>query len=184
LEKAFEQLKRYPVDKLADSDIVERAAKQYVALAERYAETSDSARSMACLGKAIDVAPAHTAHWFRYQQSRMGLKQRNLRKAFQGLFTIARIPDAPRPIIEKILSPAGVARVAPYWPASPKSILKPLILCLSMFGWFFRRLTTSGLPDLHTSITAVILVWLFVVRHFVHRLRAESSSIRKLFYRI
>jgi tetratricopeptide (TPR) repeat protein len=223
LEKAFEQLKCYPVDELADRHIMERAIRQYLELVGRYAETGHSARSEACLAQAIEFAHSNatvlnhlssqlgelgekreiaadyvlaktcyalaiqadpTAHWLRYRQSCMALKQRNLRKAFQGLFTIARIPDAPRAIIEKILSPAGVARLAPYWPASPKSILKPLMLCLFMSGWFFRRLATSGLRDLHTSITAVILVWLFVVRHFVHRLRAESSSIRKLFYRI
>lgn len=221
LEKAFEQLKRYPVDKLGDRHIFDRAVKQYLGLAEKYAKTGDSPRAMAALRRTIDVARSEaatlnhlcsdvgelgekreiaadcllaeqcyaiavqadpTAHWLRYRQSRLALKQRNLRKAFHGLLTIARIPNVPRAIIEKILSPAGADRLSPYWPASATSILKPLMLCLSISGWFLRRLATSGLGDLHTSISAVILVWLFVARHFGRRLRAESLSIRKLFY--
>jgi 2-polyprenyl-3-methyl-5-hydroxy-6-metoxy-1,4-benzoquinol methylase len=184
LEKSLEQLRLYPVNQRVDSQISDRAATQYVDLGEKYAETGDSVRSAACMAKAIDVARPDTAHWLRYRQSRMALKQRNLRKAFHGLFTIARIPNAPRAIIEKILSPVGAVRLAPYWPASPQSIMKPLTLLLFMAGWFFGRLATSGLRDLHTSITAVLLVWLFVARHFVRRLRAESSSIRKRFYKI
>jgi tetratricopeptide (TPR) repeat protein/SAM-dependent methyltransferase len=223
LEKAFEQLKLYPVDQVRDSHILDRSVRQYVDLAERYAETGDSARFATCLTRAVECAHSDaavlnrlgshlgklgekretavdyllaekcyalaiqadpTAHWLRYGQSRMALKQRKIRETFQGLFTIARIPNAPRAIIEKILSPEGGARLAPYWPASPKSIVKPLTLSLFMSGWFFGRLASSPLRDLHTSITAVILVWLFVTRHFVRRLRTESSSIRKLFYRI
>jgi SAM-dependent methyltransferase len=223
LEKAFEQLKLYPVDQFGDSHILERAARQGIDLAEKYAEIGDSARSAACLTRAIECARSDaavlnhlcshlgelgerremaadyllaeqcyalaiqadpTAHWLRYGQSRTALRRGNFRKAFKDLFTLARIPDAPRAIIEKTFSPTGATRLAPYWPTSPKSIVKPLTLSLSMSGWFFGRLTTSGLRDLHTSVTAVVLVWLFVARHFVRRLRVEFTSIRQLFYRI
>jgi len=220
LEKAFEQLKRYPVDKAGDRHILDRVMKQYLDLAEEYANTGDSRRATAALQRAIEVARLEmpvlnllcqylgglaekremaadylfaeecyavavqadpTDHWLRYRKSLIALKQRKLARAFHGLFTIARIPNAPRAIIEKILSPAGADRLSPYWPTSATSILKPLMLCLSMSGWFLRRLAKQGLGDLHTSISGIVLVWLFVVRHFVRRLRAESSSIRRLF---
>jgi tetratricopeptide (TPR) repeat protein len=220
LEKGFEQLKLYPVDELGDRHIMERAARQYLELVGRYAEIGDSARSAACLTRAIECARSDAAvlnhlcshlgelgerreiaadylfaekyytlaiqadpaaHWLRYRQSRMALKQKRLCEAFQGLFAIARIPNAPKAVIENILSSAGAARFAPYWPASPKSIVKPLMLCLCMSGWFFGRLANSGLRDLHTSVTAVILVWLFVARHFVRGLRNAASKIRKRF---
>jgi hypothetical protein len=111
----------------------------------------------------------------------MAMKQKNMREASQGLFAIARIPNAPRAIIEKILSPAGAARLAPYWPASPKSIIKPLMLSLCMAGWVPARLANSGLRDLHTLVVATFLVWIFVARHFVRRLKGDASKIRKLF---
>jgi len=223
LEKAFEQLKLYPIDELGDRHIMERAERQFLELVGRYAETGDAGRAAACLTRTIDIARSDavvmnhlclylgelgekrelaadyllaetcyalaiqadpTAHWHRYRQSRTALRQRNFRKAFHGLFTIARIPNAPKAIIEKILSPAGAARLAPYWPASPKSIVKPFTLWLYISGWFFGKLANSRLCDLHTSMTAVILVWLFVARHFVRRLRIELLGIRRLFYRI
>jgi hypothetical protein len=113
----------------------------------------------------------------------MALKQGKVREAFQGLFAIARIPNAPKAVIENILSAEGAARLAPYWPASPKSIVKPLTLWVCMSGWFFASLAKSGLRDVDTSITAVILVWLFVARHFVRRLHDDLSKIRKLIYK-
>ncbi len=223
LEKAFDQLKLYPVDPAVDNQITERAVRQYLVLAGRHAEANDSAGLLGCLARLVELARSHapaqhpicqqlgelgekremiedyllaetcyssalevdsTAHWFHYRISLLALKQKHLRQAFRCLFTIAGIPNAPRAIIEKIFSPAGTARLAPYWPASPKSIVKPLTLLLCMSGWFFGRLVKSGLRDLHTSITAVILVWFFVASHFVRRLRFESSKVRQLFYRI
>lgn len=184
LEKAVEQLQLYPVAELGDRYIGDRAALQYGDLAVKYAETGDSPRSAACLARAIDLARPDTAHWLRYQQSRMALKRRNLRQTFGGLFTLATIPNAPRAIIERILSPAGATRLASYWPASPKSILNPLVLWFYMSGWFFSRLARSGLRDILTSLTAVILVSLYVAMHFVNRLRMELKTIRQIFYRM
>ncbi len=209
LEKSVEQLKLHPVDQLGDLNILERAARQHIEIAAKYAETGDSARSTLSLEQAIELARSDagtlaalcshlgelgekreiagdygfaeqcflmgnqadpTAYWLRYCQSRMALKQRHFRKAFHGIFVMAKIPNAPRAIIEKLLSPAGAARLAPYWPPSPKSILKPIMLWLCMSGWFFGRLARSGPRDIPTSITAVILVWLFIARHFISRL--------------
>lgn len=223
LDKAFEQLKLHPVDQVGDRHILERAARQYVDLAEKYAQTGDSARATGCLERMVESARSDvavlrglfshlaklgekremaadylvadkcyalaiqadpTAHWLRYRQSSMALKQRNLTKALQGLLTIARIPNAPRATLEKIFTANDMARLTPYWPASAKSIVKPFMLCLCMLGWFFGKLARAGLCDIHTSICAVVLVCLFVARHFVRRLRAELSKIRGLFYKI
>ncbi len=151
-------------------------------LGEKREMVADYLLAEQCYALAIQADP--TAHWLRYLQSRMALKQRLLRKAFHGLFTVARIPNAARAIVERIISPSSAARLAPYWPASPKSIVKPLNLSLFVSGWFFGRLANSRLRDLHTSITAAILVWLFVTRHFVRRLRVESSNFRQLLFRI
>jgi SAM-dependent methyltransferase/tetratricopeptide (TPR) repeat protein len=223
LEKAIDQLKRYPVHQSADSHIMERAVRQYLDLVERYADIGDSARSFACLAQAMDLTRSDAAiqdqicshlgelgekrektgdcllaekyyisatgikpnaHWSRYHISRLALKQGKPRKALGGLLTITRIPGAPREIIEKILSPATATRLAPYWPQSPRSIVKPLALWLWVSGWFLWGLVRSRFQDIHNSATGVILVWVFVVRHLVRRLRTELLNIRKIFQSI
>lgn len=223
LEKAVEQLKLYPVDQVGDRHIIERAAKQCVDIAEKYAEIGNSEHSAMCLVRALEFARLDatimtplcsrlaefgekreiasdylfakqiyalavqgdpTAYWLRYQQSRHAWRRKNPRKALKGLVALSKMPNAARAIIEKVLSPAGAARLEPYWPASSKSIVKPLTLWLYMTAWFCSKLARSGLRDIHTSIAAVILVWLFVARHFVRRLRDESSKIRRVYYAI
>jgi 2-polyprenyl-3-methyl-5-hydroxy-6-metoxy-1,4-benzoquinol methylase/tetratricopeptide (TPR) repeat protein len=135
-----------------------------------------------CYALAIQADP--TAHWFRFRQTQINLKQRNFRTAFKTLFTIARIPNAPKAIVERTLSSVGAARLAPFWPASPTSIMKPLTLWLCMSGWFFGKMLSSRSHDPNTSTTATILVWLFVARHFLRRLQMEFSKVRNRVYRI
>jgi SAM-dependent methyltransferase/tetratricopeptide (TPR) repeat protein len=151
-------------------------------LGEKREKTGDCLLAEKFYISATGIKP--NAHWSRYHISRLALKQGKPRKALGGLLTITRISGAPREIIEKILSPATATRLAPYWPQSPRSIVKPLALWLWVSGWFLWELVRSRFQDIHNSATAVILVWVFVVRHFVRRLRTELLNIRKISYSI
>jgi tetratricopeptide (TPR) repeat protein len=164
----------------SDATVQNRLCVQLGELGEKREMAADYLFADKCYTAAIQADP--TAHWFRYRLSCMALKQRKLRRAFGDLFTLAGIPNAPRAVIEKILPPRSTIRLAPYWPASPRTIVKPLLLWLFMIGWFAARAASPGLRDFHTSITAVFLVWIFVARHFVRRLR-RFSKIRSLVYK-
>lgn len=130
---------------------------------------------------ALKVQP--DVQWANFRRSRIALRQGHLAQCIQGLWTIAKIPNAPKAVVENVLSPAGTARLTSCWPASPTSIVKPVLLCVYVCAWFCRSVMPRQ-RDLSTSAALLILIWLFVGRHFVRRLRTDLWELRNLFYRL
>jgi len=143
--------------------------------------SADRVFADSCYTVAVNADPA--AHWFRYRQSRIALARLRLGKVFRELFALAREPSAPKAVLDKLLSPQAAVRLAPFWPTSSKSILKPFFLCLAMSFWAARRVIHYRRREFLTVATATLLVFIFVTRHFGRMLQLEINSLRRSVYK-
>jgi rubredoxin len=80
-----------------------------------------------------------------------------------------------------VLSPAGEARLRRYWPTSPKSIVPPVKLSAFAFAWFLQKTVRAGRSGFYDGATVLLLIWLFVCRHFYRRVCDESIVVRRKF---
>jgi tetratricopeptide (TPR) repeat protein len=218
IDNAHRQLIDYPVNEITDVHLSERAAFQYLDVANRYAATGDRARSLVCLERTAKMASRsrainesivsqslelgqkwetdkdlHTAekcynlaaetdptdHRSRYGLARVALKQGKLYTAIRALRRLIEIPDGPKQVVADILSPAAAARLLDYWPATPKSILRPIKLSAYGLAWAVQRMVRSGFYDFFGATTTLLMIWMFVARHFFRRLRADVGGIQR-----
>jgi SAM-dependent methyltransferase len=105
--------------------------------------------------------------------------QGKLSKALHDLHSITRIPNGPRRIIDRILSPDAAERLDAYWPVTPRSILRPIKLAVWVGAWALAKLIRSGLRDFADAAAASLLVAIFVIRHFFRRLISETVALRR-----
>jgi len=211
LETAHKQILDYPVTGTTDIHLLERAALQYLDVAERYNAVGNCARSLVCLERTTEmtagIQPITDAivsrflelgqewendknvpaaencynlvadkypddHRAKYSLARLALKEGKLYTAIGTLHRLIEIPDAPKQIVDRMLSPPGATRFLSYWPASPKSILIPTKLSGCAFAWALQKMMKSGFHDFYEIITALLMIWMFVGRHFYRRLTA------------
>jgi tetratricopeptide (TPR) repeat protein/SAM-dependent methyltransferase len=216
LDNARRQIVDYPVSKATDLYLLERAGFQYLEVAERFAATSDRARSLTCLEQTARIAsqiqPVMEAvvsqslklgelwesdknlcvaekcyilaaetdsgdHWSRYGLARIALKQGRIFKAIAALRLLIETPDGPKRVLAEILSPGATARASRFWPVTPKSILRPIKLSTYMLAWAIQRTVKSGFHDFFEATTTLLMVWMFVARHFYRRLSSDSARV-------
>jgi tetratricopeptide (TPR) repeat protein len=177
LDNAHKQLVDYPVNETTDVQILERAAFQYLELGQKWETDKDLHAAEKCYNLAAETDP--TDHRSRYVLARVALKQAKIYTAIGALRLLIEIPDGPKQVVARILSPAAAARLLVYWPTTPKSILRPMKLSAYAFAWAVKRMVKSGFHDFFEASTALLMIWLFVARHFYRRLSANFASIRR-----
>jgi tetratricopeptide (TPR) repeat protein len=116
-------------------------------------------------------------HRSRYNLARVALTQGKVYKAIGTLRLLIETPDGPKQVVAKILSPAAAAQILGYWPATPKSILRPMKLSAYAFVWAVQKMVKSGFHDFFDASTALLMIWMFVGRHFYRRLSSDSVGI-------
>jgi tetratricopeptide (TPR) repeat protein len=128
-----------------------------------------------CYNLAAEMDPADCTS--RYGLARVALKQRKLCTSIGALRQLNEIPDGPKRVIAKILSPAAAAQILGYWPATPKSILRPMKLSAYALAWAVQKMVKSGFHDFFDASTGLLMIWMFVGRHFYRRLSGDSVGI-------
>jgi tetratricopeptide (TPR) repeat protein len=129
-----------------------------------------------CYSLAAEMDP--TDHRSRYDLARVALKRGKLYYAFGALRILIEIRDGPKQVVDRMLSPLGTARLSPYWPTTPKSILRPMKLSFFALAWAMERMLKSGFHEFFEATTALLMIWMFIGRHFYARLTTDSVGIR------
>jgi tetratricopeptide (TPR) repeat protein len=176
LDNAHKQLVDYPVNETTDVQLLERAAFQFLELGQQWENDKDLHAAEKCYNLAAETGP--TDHRSRFGLARVALKQGKLYTAIGALRLLIEIPNGPKQVVARISSPAAAARLLGYWPATPKSILRPMKLSAYAFAWAVQRTVKSGFHDFFEVITTLLMIWMFVGRHFYRRLSAESVGIQ------
>jgi tetratricopeptide (TPR) repeat protein len=117
-------------------------------------------------------------HRSQYSLARVALTQGRVYKAIGTLRLLVETPDGPKQVVAKILSPAGAAkRFLGYWPATPTSILRPMKLAAYALAWAVQKIVKSRFHDFFDAGTGLLMIWMFVGRHFYRRLSGDSVGI-------
>jgi tetratricopeptide (TPR) repeat protein len=178
LNKVRHQLVNYPVNETTDAQLMERAAFQFLQLGQQWENDKDLHAAEKCYNLATETYP--TDHRSRYGLARVALKQGRLHTAVSRLRRLIEIPDGPKQVIAKILSPTAVAQLSDYWPTTPKSILRPLKLSAYAFAWAVQKMVKSGFHDFFEASTTLLMIWMFTGRHFYRRLSVAVTTERAL----
>jgi SAM-dependent methyltransferase/tetratricopeptide (TPR) repeat protein len=165
-----------------DARLSDRSHLSLLELAERCARRGDQSFAQHCcqlVRESNSIAP-----WSRFRLARVATLLGQYGAAVRQVHRIARVPGATREVIETALSPAVAARLAPYWPGSPRSIAKPLKLLLLASACFLRRVARLQSAHARHGRLLLLLLWVYVARHFIRRLRAEITKLCGLAYGI
>jgi len=157
--------------------ITEPIVSQSLELGQQWENDKDLHAAEKCYNLAAETDL--TDHRSRYGLARVALKQGKLYTAIGALRILIEIPDGPKQVVARILSPAAVARLLGYWPATPKSILRPMKLFACAFVWAVQRMAKSGFHDFFEASTALLMIWMFIARHFYRRLSADFAGIQR-----
>jgi len=153
--------------------ITEPIVSQSLELGQQCENDKDLHAAERCYNLAAETDS--TDYKSQYGLARVALKQGKLYNAIGALCLLIEIPDGPKQVIAKILSPAAAGRLLGYWPASPKSILRPMELSTYAFAWAVQRMVRSGFHDFFEASTILLMIWMFVGRHFYRRLSADFA---------
>ena len=155
--------------------ITEPIVSRFLELGQQWENDKDLHAAEECYNLAAENYSGD--HMSRYNRARIALKQGKLYTAIGALHELIEIPDGPKHAVVKVLSPAAAARVLGYWPVRPKSILRPIKLSAYAFAWAVRRIVTSGFKDFFEAGTALLMIWMFIGRHFTRRLQQELRHV-------
>jgi tetratricopeptide (TPR) repeat protein len=179
LDRALNQLKTYPVNESADGQIRGRALIQVRELVEQCEQESIYPVAERLYLRILEAQPDDLSS--KYRLARTRLMQRKFSKALRDLHSITRIPNGPRRIFDKILSPGATEKLDQYWPSTPRSILRPMKLAVWVGAWAIAKVIRSGFKGFADAATAPLLVAIFVVEHFFRRLSSETVKLRRTF---
>lgn len=179
LDNALAQLKTYPVNESADGQLRDRALTQVHELIEQCEQERTYPVAERLYLRTLETYPDDL--WSKYRLARARLMQGKLSAALRDLHSLTRIPEAPRRVLDRILSPNAAKRLDSYWPASPKSILRPIKLAAWVGAWALAKLLRSGFKEFANAAAALLLVAIFVIRHFFCRLSSETVPLRRSF---
>src|SRR4030095_262015 len=113
----------------------------------------------------------------RYSLARIALKRGRSFKAIAAMRLLIETPEGPKRVLAEILSPAATALASRFWPVTPKSIVRPMKLSVYMLAWAIQRTVKSGFHDFFEATTALLMIWIFVGRHFYRRLSSGSPRV-------
>jgi tetratricopeptide (TPR) repeat protein len=157
--------------------ITEHIVSQALELGQQSENDKDLHTAEKCYNLAAETDP--TDHRSRYCLARVALKQGKLYTAIGALRRLIEIADGPKQVVAEILSSAAAARLLDHWPASPKSILRPMKLSACAFAWAVQRMVKSGFHNFFEASTALLMIWMFVARHFYLRLNANFAGTQR-----
>ncbi|HEV8720204.1 MAG TPA: methyltransferase domain-containing protein [Candidatus Binatia bacterium] len=157
--------------------ITEPIVSQSLELGQQSENDKDLHTAEKCYNLAAETDP--TDYTSQYGLARVALKQGKLYNAIGALCLLIEIPDGPKQVVATILSPAAAARLLDNWPATPKSILRPMKLSAYAFAWAVQRMVKSDFHDFFEATTALLMIWMFVSRHFYRRLSANFAGIQR-----
>ena len=177
LDNAHKQLIDYPVNETTDVQLLKRAAFQFLELGQQWENNKDLHAAEKCYNLAAETDP--TDYRSRYGLARVALKRGRLYNAIGALRLLIEIPEGPKQVVAKILSPAAAARLLGYWPASHKSILRPMKLSAYAFAWAVQRTVKSRFHDFFEASSALLMIWMFIARHFYCRLSSDFAGIQR-----
>ena len=179
LNNAIDQLKVYPVHESVDAELRERALDQVRELAKQYERDRRYPLAEQGYTRLSEFHPDDL--WIKYLLARAQLMQGKLFTAPRHLHGITRIPNGPRSIIDKIASINTTHKLDRCWPATPRSILRPIKLATWVAAWAIAKLLRSGFKELADAATASLLIAIFVIEHFSRRLSSEVAALRRTF---
>ena len=159
--------------------IIEPIVSQSLELGRQWENDKDLDGAAKCYNLAAETDSVD--HRSRYVLARVSLKQGKFYNAFRSLHILAGIPNGPEQVVDWMLSPQAARRLFAYWPATPKSILKPIKLSAWVFAWALQRIVKSGFHDFFEAATVLLMIWMFIARHFYHRLSADFVGIQRAF---
>ena len=172
--RSFDCLERAAKIAARNGTISELIILQSLELGQHWENNEDLDAAEKCYKLAAKTDPSE--QWSLYSLARIALKQGKINNAIGALRRLIEIPDGPKKVVAQILSPVAAARLWVYWPASPKSILKPMKLAAYMVAWAVQRTVKSGFRDFFEVAASLLMIWLFVARHFYRRLRADGAT--------
>ena len=177
LDIAYKQLVDYPINETTDVQLLERAAFQFLELGQQSENDKDLHAAEKFYNLAAETDP--TDQRSRFGLARVALKQGKVYTAIGVLHLLIEIPDGPKQVVARILSPAVAAPLLGYWPTSPKSILRPMKLSIYTLAWAVQRTVKSGFRDFFEASTALFMIWMFVARHFYRRWSADFPRVQR-----
>jgi tetratricopeptide (TPR) repeat protein len=156
--------------------ITEAIVSQSLELGQQWETQKDLDAAENCYEFAAKTDPLD--HRSRYGLARVCLTQGRVYKAIGTLRLLVETPDGPKQVVAKILSPAAAAaQILGYWPATPKSILRPMKLSAYALAWAVQKMVKSRFHDFFDASTGLLMIWMFVGRHFYRRLSGDSLRI-------
>jgi tetratricopeptide (TPR) repeat protein len=161
-----------------DPALRDHSILRLIELAEERAKCRDYSLARKCCAILPEFATADP--WCRLLIARLHILVGDYAAAVHQLYTITRIPEATRSVVEEALSPASTARLAPCWPESPKAIRKPLKLLLLGFRICVRPGVILRSEHIRDARLLLLLIWIYATRHLIHRLRGEITMFRRL----
>jgi len=175
LQKAFNQLRNYPVNEIVDAQLRERVLSQLYELGEKCERQKNYLVAERCYAHIVESCSNDT--WAKFRLARATLTRGKLLTAFRVLHGMTKIRDVPKKVVDQALPPSEAARLVPFWPVTPRSILKPFKLAIFTFVWATGKFIRSDFQEKSNAATVLLLVAIFVVRHFFRRLSGESVRI-------
>ena len=179
LDNALDQLTKYPVNDTTDAQLRERTLSQLRELVDQCEQQKTYPVAERVYLRILDADPDDL--WSKYRLARSRLMQRKISKALDDLHSLTRVPNGPRYIISRIVSPAATEKLDPYWPVTPTSILRPIKLAAWVGTWALAKLMRSGFKEFADATAASLLVAILVTRHFYSRLSRETVPLPRFF---
>lgn len=175
IERAASLLSGYSLDPGVDRELGQRALAQAYLVGEQALRIPDRALAAACHLRLVRAFPDDG--WLRFACARVTLRAGAWVTGWRMLLAISAIPEAPREIARRALSPEAAARLLPHWPGNPGVRARPWTLLLGTAAWCLRGLLASGGKDWPHALAFAIMIGLFVPRHYLHRLFARGPVI-------
>jgi tetratricopeptide (TPR) repeat protein len=182
LQTALEQLKNFPINQTVDVQLMERAISRLCQIGNQCERAREYQAAERCYMVSIAARPNDV--WPIYQLVKLELMRGKIFTALRNLHRIARIPNGPKNIIDRVVSASAAARLDAYWPMTARSIVRPLKLILAILARSISRLFRSGFKEITDTVTPALLIVIFVVRHFFNRLTADLFALRRIFRKL
>jgi len=179
LDTAIALLDSHPVDKAGDDHLRNRALTHTQQLIKLCIDRRDFLLAENLCLRSLEAQPDDPWSKFRLAQARLMLGK--ITTALRDLHSITLVPSGPRDILSGLISPAAAKKLDPYWPQTPRSILRPIKLIALVAAWSVNNFMRSGTKDFANTAAASLLVATFVTRHFYRRLTSETVAARRTF---
>lgn len=175
IERAIKILTELPVSADLDRDLARRALAQ----AHHVGDQADQDQNLGAAASwhARLAATFPEDGWILFASARAHFRAGSWALGLRMLIATTAIPEGPREIALRVLSPEAATTLLPLWPGSPGIRPQPWNLLLRTVAWGLRGLHTSSELDRVQTLSFTLLVVVFVPRYVIHQLLVRGPVI-------